>query len=51
MAAAESGAGPATSKAGADLEQRLQKLKKLREKNLISEEAYNAKVQELLREL
>jgi hypothetical protein len=34
-----------------DIEQRLQKLKELRDKNLISEEAYRAKMQELLSEL
>jgi hypothetical protein len=42
---------PASGKASADLEQRLQKLKELRDKGLISEEAYNSKVKELLSEL
>ena len=41
-------AGMAT---GVDLEQRLKTLKELRDKNLISEEAYRAKMQELLSEL
>jgi hypothetical protein len=41
---------PAT-KSGVDLEQRLKTLKELRDKNLISEEAYRAKMQELLSEL
>ncbi|HSD75436.1 MAG TPA: SHOCT domain-containing protein [Steroidobacteraceae bacterium] len=35
----------------ADIEQRLQKLRDLRDKGLISEEAYNSKVKELLSEL
>jgi hypothetical protein len=48
---AGSAEGPATTKSGADLEQRLKTLKELRDKNLISEEAYRAKVQELLSEL
>jgi hypothetical protein len=39
------------AKSSADIEQRLQTLKELRDKNLISEEAYRAKVQELLSEL
>ena len=39
------------TKSGADIEQRLQALKELRDKNLISEEAYRAKMQELLSEL
>jgi hypothetical protein len=39
------------AKSGADLEQRLKTLKDLRDKNLISEEAYRAKMQELLSEL
>ena len=43
-------AGAAT-KSGADIEQRLKTLKELRDKNLISEEAYRAKMQELLSEL
>jgi hypothetical protein len=42
---------PATTKSGVDLEQRLKTLKELRDKNLISEEAYRAKMQELLSEL
>jgi hypothetical protein len=49
--AAGSGEGPAATKSGADLEQRLKTLKELRDKNLISEEAYRAKMQELLSEL
>ncbi len=40
-----------TGTSNADLEQRLQKLKELKEKGLISEEAYQAKMQELLSEL
>jgi hypothetical protein len=50
-AAAGSGEGPAATKSGADLEERLKTLKELRDKNLISEEAYRAKMQELLSEL
>jgi hypothetical protein len=50
-AAAGSGEGPAATTSSADLEQRLKTLKELRDKNLISEEAYRAKVQELLSEL
>ena len=46
-----SGEGPAATKSGVDLEQRLKTLKELRDKNLISEEAYRAKMQELLSEL
>ncbi len=42
---------PKTGTSTADLEQRLQTLKELREKGLISEEAYRAKMQELLSEL
>jgi hypothetical protein len=42
---------PAVTKSGVDLEQRLKTLKELRDKNLISEEAYRAKMQELLSEL
>jgi hypothetical protein len=42
---------PAATKSGVDLEQRLKTLKELRDKNLISEEAYRAKMQELLSEL
>lgn len=49
--AAGSGEGPAATKSGVDLEQRLKTLKELRAKNLISEEAYRAKMQELLSEL
>jgi hypothetical protein len=49
--AAGSGEGPAATKSGADIEQRLKTLKELRDKNLISEEAYRAKMQELLSEL
>ena len=49
--AAGSGEGPAATKSHADLEQRLKTLKELRDKNLISEEAYRAKMQELLSEL
>ncbi len=40
-----------TGTSSMDLEQRLQKLKELKEKGLISEEAYHAKMQELLSEL
>jgi hypothetical protein len=40
---------PQAGKSG--LEQRLQTLKDLRDKGLISEEAYNAKLKELLSEL
>ena len=42
---------PKTGTSNANLEQRLQKLKDLKEKGLISEEAYRAKMQELLSEL
>ncbi len=49
--AAGSVEGPAATKSGVDLEQRLKTLKELRDKNLISEEAYRAKMQELLSEL
>ena len=49
--AAGSGEGPAATKSSVDLEQRLKTLKELRDKNLISEEAYRAKMQELLSEL
>ena len=48
-AAAESAPRPATS--NADLEQRLRKLKELKDKGLITEEAYRARMQELLSEL
>jgi hypothetical protein len=46
-----SGQGPAVTKSSADLEHRLKTLKELRDKSLISEEAYRAKMQELLSEL
>jgi hypothetical protein len=46
-----SGEEPAATKSGAELEQRLKTLKEFRDKNLISEEAYRAKMQELLSEL
>jgi hypothetical protein len=49
--AAGSGEGPAATTSGVDLEQRLKTLKELRDKNLISEEAYRAKMQALLSEL
>jgi hypothetical protein len=42
---------PRTGMPNADLEQRLRKLKELRDKGLISEEAYRAKMEELLSEL
>ena len=42
--------GPATQ-SGVDIEQRLKTLKDLRDKNLITEEAYRAKMQQLLSEL
>jgi hypothetical protein len=44
-------AATAATKPGVDIEQRLKTLKELRDKNLISEEAYRAKMQELLSEL
>ena len=50
-AASAEAAAPKTGTANADLEQRLQKLKELKDKGLISEEAYRAKMQELLSEL
>jgi hypothetical protein len=51
-AAAPTAATPAASqKTSADLEKRLQSLKDLRDKGLISQEAYDAKVRELLSEL
>ena len=50
-AVAVSQAPSAATKSGVDLEQRLKTLKELRDKNLISEEAYRAKMQELLSEL
>lgn len=49
--AANSASGPTTEKSAGDIEQRLQVLKDLKDKGLISEEAYNTKVQELLSEL
>lgn len=49
--AAGSGEGPAATKSGANLEQRLKTLRDLRDKNLISEDVYRAKMQELLSEL
>jgi hypothetical protein len=49
--AAGSAEGSAAKKSGVDIEQRLKTLKELRDKNLISEEAYRAKMQELLSEL
>ena len=49
--AAATPAGPVATKSGADIEQRLKTLKELRDKNLISEEAYRAKMQQLLSEL
>ena len=49
--ASRSGEGPTATKPGVDIEQRLKTLKELRDKNLISEEAYRAKMQELLSEL
>jgi hypothetical protein len=48
---APAAAVPPAAKASADIEQRLKTLKELRDKNLISEEAYRAKMQELLSEL
>jgi hypothetical protein len=48
-AAAES--APRPGAANADLEQRLRKLKELKDKGLITEEAYRARMQELLSEL
>jgi hypothetical protein len=49
--AAATESAPKTRTSEADLEQRLQKLKELKDKGLISEEAYRAKMQELLSEL
>jgi hypothetical protein len=49
--AAAAEAAPRTGTSTADLEQRLRKLKELKDKGLISEEAYHAKMQELLSEL
>jgi hypothetical protein len=48
---AGSAEGTAATKSSADLEHRLKTLKELRDKKLISEEAYRAKMQELLSEL
>jgi hypothetical protein len=48
---APAAATPPAAKSSADIEQRLKTLKELRDKNLISEEAYRAKMQELLSEL
>jgi hypothetical protein len=48
-AAAAAGGGP--GKSSSDMEQRLRTLKELREKGLITEEAYQAKMKELLSEL
>jgi len=48
---APAAAMPTGTKSSANIEQRLKTLKELREKNLISEEAYQAKMQELLSEL
>jgi hypothetical protein len=42
---------PRTGMPNADLEQRLRKLKELRDEGLISEEAYRAKMEKLLSEL
>ena len=50
-AAGAAAAATQTGKSAADLEQRLQALKDLKDKGLISEEAYNSKVKELLSEL
>jgi hypothetical protein len=49
--AAAAGSATETATSNADLEQRLRKLKELKDKGLISEEAYRAKMQELLSEL
>lgn len=49
--AAASTPGAAARQSTAELEQRLQALKDLKDKGLISEEAYNSKVKELLSEL
>ncbi len=50
-AGAATAAGSAAGATSVDLEKRLQTLKDLRDKGLISEEAYNSKVKELLSEL
>ena len=49
--AAAAKSAPHTGVSNADLEQRLQKLKELRDKGLISEEAYRTRMQEILSEL
>jgi hypothetical protein len=49
--AAKAAAGSAAEKSSADVEQRLRTLKDLKDKGLISEEAYRAKMQEVLSEL
>ena len=49
--AAAAGSAPKTGTPNADLEQRLRKLKELKDKGLITEEAYRARMQELLSEL
>ena len=49
--AASSASATTTGKSTEDIERRLQVLKDLKDKGLISEEAYNTKVQELLSEL
>ena len=46
-AAASTSAGPSN----ADVEQRLRKLKELKDKGLITEEAYRTRMQEILSEL
>jgi hypothetical protein len=48
---AATAAGSGAGKSSSDLEQRLRELKELRDKGLISEEAYRAKMQEVLSEL
>jgi hypothetical protein len=50
-APAAAAAGAAAGKSSADVEQRLRTLKDLKDKGLISEEAYNARMQEILSEL
>ena len=50
-AGAATHAAPAAANKSAELEKRLQALKDLKDKGLISEEAYNAKLKELLSEL
>lgn len=49
--AAAADAEPRAGKSNADLEQRLRRLKELKDKGLITEEAYRARMQELLSEL